>query len=333
MTASTVAASRLDGARHRHVADGPVAHGGHERPPPRSAGGARSPRRASRRGGRPPARARSRSTAARAPPAGCSPRRRARSSWRSGIRARARRGHAAVEQRPQLGTLVLGVPAAGRVAEGEHALLGAGPLLVAARAAECRVEPALRSASSSTGVWSRLREAFGPVSSCTRPVAIASGTDATTSSAPSSAIRRSRNSSASGKFWPVSTCITANGIGAARRPWRRARAGRSSPCRPRTAAPGGELRGHLADDEDRLGLERLEVPAPAAGVVVSGGRGNRGELSHSCIEAKDDRQLLFWPHEQVRADEAREGWPRRLRRADARAATAGRRSTRTTSPA
>ena len=65
-------------------------------------------------------------------------------------------------------------------------------------------------ASSSTGVWMRLRIPSGD--SRTRPASSASGTDATTSCTPSSATRRSRNSSTSGKLCPVSTCMTGNGI-------------------------------------------------------------------------------------------------------------------------
>ena len=49
---------------------------------------------------------------------------------------------AAVEEVPQLGPLVLGVPLAEAVAEGIDALLGARFFLVAARAAESRVEAA-----------------------------------------------------------------------------------------------------------------------------------------------------------------------------------------------
>ena len=47
---------------------------------------------------------------------------------------------AAVEEVPQLGALVFGVPLAGGVAEGEDALLGAGFFFVAARSAEGCVE-------------------------------------------------------------------------------------------------------------------------------------------------------------------------------------------------
>ena len=68
-------------------------------------------------------------------------------------------------------------------------------------------------ASSSVTVWSRLREA--PVSTA-RPLSIDSWTEATISCSPSSATRRSRNSSTSGKLWPVSTCMTGKGNGAGR---------------------------------------------------------------------------------------------------------------------
>ena len=47
-------------------------------------------------------------------------------------------------------------------------------------------------------------------------LSIDSCTDATISRSPSSATRRSRKSSTSGKLWPVSTCMTGNGNGAGR---------------------------------------------------------------------------------------------------------------------
>ncbi len=89
--------------------------------------------------------------------------------------------------------------------------------LARARSSSRRAPPnaALKScswiASSNATVCSRLRDARGPVSSITLPASIESWTLATISRAPSSSIRRSRNSSTSGKLWPVSTCITANG--------------------------------------------------------------------------------------------------------------------------
>ncbi len=87
--------------------------------------------------------ARSRSTASPAPRRRCTATRPARSSWRWGTRGRARPCGCAVVQRPQLGPLALGVPLAEVVAEAEHALLGAGALLVAAGTAERGVEAVL----------------------------------------------------------------------------------------------------------------------------------------------------------------------------------------------
>jgi hypothetical protein len=51
--------------------------------------------------------------------------------------------HAAVPHAPQLGALALGLPAAVGLAHREHSLLGPGALLVAARAADRRVEAVL----------------------------------------------------------------------------------------------------------------------------------------------------------------------------------------------
>lgn len=65
-------------------------------------------------------------------------------------------------------------------------------------------------ASSSTGVWIRLR--IPSPDSRTSPLASASGTLATTSCSPSSATRWSRYSRTSGKLCPVSTCMTGNGM-------------------------------------------------------------------------------------------------------------------------
>ena len=50
-----------------------------------------------------------------------------------------------------------------------------------------------------------------PVSSTTRPRSIESCTEATISSAPTAFTTSSRYAITSGKFWPVSTCITGNG--------------------------------------------------------------------------------------------------------------------------
>ena len=68
----------------------------------------------------------------------------------------------AVVEVPDLGPLVLGVPLAELVAEREHALLGARLLLVAPRRRRtARRSRCFSAASSSTGVWIRLREPLG----------------------------------------------------------------------------------------------------------------------------------------------------------------------------
>src|ERR1700729_1617853 len=71
--------------------------------------------------------------------------------------------------------------------------------------------PCSAMASRSVTVWRRLRDARGPVSSATRPWSIESCTLATISRSPIRSIRRSRNSSTSGKLCPVSTCMIGNG--------------------------------------------------------------------------------------------------------------------------
>ena len=74
----------------------------------------------------------------------CRATRRARSSSRAGTRARSRRCAMRVLYRSHnSGRWFFGIPAVLRVAEGEHALLRARLLLVAARAADGRVEAAL----------------------------------------------------------------------------------------------------------------------------------------------------------------------------------------------
>ena len=132
--------------------------------------------------------------------------------------------------------------------------------------------------SSSVVVWSRLRLARGPRSSTTRPWSIDSCTDATTSFTPSSATRRSRNSSTSGKLWPVSTCIT-----------RERDAGRPE-CllgqpqhHDRVLAAREEehrlleLGRDLAEDVDRLRLERVEMR----------------DLCIHCVSLPDDAQWRY----------------------------------------
>ena len=68
---------------------------------------------------------------------------------------------AAVVEVPEFGALVLGVPLAGAVAEGEDALLGAGFFFVAARAAEGCVEAVLAQAVEQRGGLQQAAAALG----------------------------------------------------------------------------------------------------------------------------------------------------------------------------
>ncbi len=130
-----------------------------------------------------------------------------------------------VVERPQLGALVLRVPLAELVAEGEHPLLGPGLLLVPPGATEDGVELVLgdgvEQGPGLEAVPRRVR-ARGPRP--TRPASIDACTEATTRLAPISATVRSRKSMTSGKLWPVSTCMTGKGI----RPGQKARLARCS---------------------------------------------------------------------------------------------------------
>ena len=165
----------------------------------------------------------------------------------------------AVVEAPQLGALVLRVPLAELVAEGEHPLLGPGLLLVAAGAAEQRVEAVLLG-----GLQQHRR--LDPVARAvraprrTRPRSIASWTDATISCRPSSSTRWSRNSSTSGKLWPVSTCSTGNGIAAGQNAFSASRSMTMESLPPENSSTGrSHLRDHLADDVDRLRLQRAQL--------------------------------------------------------------------------
>jgi len=116
-----------------------------------------------------------------------------------------------VEDAPQLGALVLRIPLAELVAEGEDPLLGPGLLLVPAATPEDGVELVFLDRVQQGGGLQPVT-ARRPVSSTTRPSSMDSWTEATTSCTPASASRRSRYSSTSVKLCPVSTCMTGKGI-------------------------------------------------------------------------------------------------------------------------
>ena len=164
----------------------------------------------------------------------------------------------AVVEVPQLRPLPARIPLAEVVAQ----LTARAPSRASAprrggRRRTARRSRSLAIVSSSTGVCRRLRDS--PVSR-TRPSSIASCTEATTSRQPTSATRRSRNASTSGKSWPVATCSSGNG----QRRRRERLLGQAQQHRRVLAAAEQQRRAlalgrHLADDVDRLGLERLEA--------------------------------------------------------------------------
>ncbi len=77
---------------------------------------------------------------------------------------------------------------------------------------------------------------------------------------PSSSTRRSRNSSTSGKLCPVSTCITGNGMRAGANAFSASRSITIESLPPEKSRHGPlDLGDDLADDVDRLGLERSDI--------------------------------------------------------------------------
>jgi hypothetical protein len=187
------------------------------------------------------------------------------------------RADARVEQRPQLGPLLLGLPLAEAVAVAEDALLGAGLLLVAPRAADQAVEAVfLDGFQQRHGLVAVAR--FQRVGQAHVPRAMLSSTWPTTRRSPISATRWSRKAITSGKLWPVSTCSSGKG----RRP------------RSRSGAAGRALEGllgqaqhhagvlaaaeqqgraleagrHLAQDEDGFFFQRVQVFVVQAGQQV-----------------------------------------------------------------
>ena len=164
-------------------------------------------------------------------------------------------------------------------------------------------------ASSSVVVCNWLRDARGPVCSCTRPLSIDAWTLATTRRSPSSATRRSRYSITSGKLWPVSTCMTGNGNFAGRNAFSANRSitieslppEKSSTGRSRSAATSRMM--WIASDSSssrcesvRRETERLMSPAPRrAGRTrcgrcpPSGRRDRRPEASSGCRRSTRNR--------------------------------------------
>ena len=171
------------------------------------------------------------------------------------------RAVAPVVERPQLGPLVLRVPLAELVAERVHPLLGPGLLLVAPGTAEHGVELVLVD-----GVEQRPRLEAVARRVGTRLLGGPARVDRLLHRGhqqawpPARRRCRSRNSRTSGKLWPVSMCITGNGI----RPGTERLLGQAEHD-DRVLATGEqqhralEFGGHLADDVDRLCLDGPQV--------------------------------------------------------------------------
>ena len=170
--------------------------------------------------------------------------------------------HDRVEQVPDLRPLVARLPLAELVAEATARAPwpARAPRRAARRRTPRRTCPR-RSASSSVTVCSRLRD--GP-SSCARPASIESCTRATISCSPSSATRRSRNSSTSGEV--VAGVDVQDRARELRGPERllgqpqehdRVLAAAEQQHRPL------ELRRDLAHDVDGLVLQRVQLRASA----------------------------------------------------------------------
>ncbi len=171
---------------------------------------------------------------------------------------------------PQLRPLAARVPLAEVVAQAEHALLGARAApRRGGRRRSTRRAGAGRSRRAGSPSASRLRDARGPVSAHAARRRSTPARSPRAASRPASATSWSRKAMTSGKLWPVSTCSSGNGTWPARTPSRR---GRSEHDRVLAAAEQQRgalaLGGHLADDVDRLGLERL-AGARGPGVVTA----------------------------------------------------------------
>jgi hypothetical protein len=121
--------------------------------------------------------------------------------------------NARVVEVPQLGPLVLRVPLPGAVAEGVDALLGAGLLFIAARAAEGRVEVVVAQRIEQRLRLQQAAAALGVERDGIGPAAMAASLRQTSNSAPTERAIASRKVSISANLKPVSTCSSGNGIG------------------------------------------------------------------------------------------------------------------------
>jgi hypothetical protein len=167
--------------------------------------------------------------------------------------------HAGVEQVPQLGALVLRVPAAEFVAEGKDALLGAGLFLVAAGAADAGVEAELLDGFEQRHRLVLVARLVGRLEHAPCRAPSSSSTERTIRRSPSSQARASRKSMTSGS---CGRCRCA----AAGRESARAEGLLGQAQEHDGILAAGEqqgrvaaLAGHFAQDVDGLGFEPVEV--------------------------------------------------------------------------
>ncbi len=171
--------------------------------------------------------------------------------------------HARVVQIPQLGALVLRIPLAELVAEREHALLCARLLLVAPRAADAGVETEF-----GDGFEQRHRlRGVAAVGRAAQPHRAAA--DRFLDRAHDQSLAELGHAAVAeldhlGKVVPgVDVQQTGTGIAPGETPSRRAAAAPAESLPPENSSAGlRALAGHFAQDEDRFGLEPVEMAAP-----------------------------------------------------------------------
>ncbi len=208
-----------------------------------------------------------------------------------------------VVQRPQLGALVLRVPLAELVAEGEHPLLRPRLVLVAAGAAERRAEPVLgqgRPAAPGSGSGCGCRPAARATSPrCDAPRA----REATSSWTPSSATRRVAEVEHLGEVVPgVDVHAPGTGCGPGQNAFSASRSITIESLPPENSSTGrSSSADHLADDVDRLRLQGLQLGqpvsrrsgcgvGPAATVIGADPLGRYAEVQRRMRPASSGRQ-------------------------------------------
>lgn len=185
-----------------------------------------------------------------------------------------------VEQGPQLGALVARVPLPELVAQGDHALLGPGLLLIAAAAAEDAVEAALGDRVEQRAGLQRVAGAVGALPQAAVVDVVLDGGD----DEPGAGRLRRGVPVVQDLGEVVPGVHVEEGEGHGCRPEGLARQvehdDRVLPAAEQQDGAGA-LGGRLTDDEDRLGLQRVElVERGAGGGDRGGGRVGDGGGAH-----------------------------------------------------